>query len=84
MGLPGPTAVNQTSLEYTSTKSIFTLDVGGAVELDVTFTSPVTPNDMMRQSLVQSYLDVSVVAKDGAEHDVQLYLDISGGMTRFK
>ena len=80
MGLPGPTAVNQTSLEYTSTKSIFTMDVGGFVGLNVTFTSPVMPNDMMRQSLVQSYLEVSVAATDGAEHDIQLYADITGGI----
>ena len=80
MGLPGPTAVNQTAYEYTSTKSIFTMDIGGVVEMNITFTSPIFPNDMMRQSIVQSYLDVTVATKDGGQHDVQLYADITGGL----
>ena len=79
MGLPSPTAINQTAFEYTSTKSIFTLDIGGFVEMNVIFTSPIAPNDMKRQSMVKSYMDVSVVAKNGGEHDIQLYADVTGG-----
>lgn len=71
--------MNQTAFSYTSTRSIFTLDVDGKVQMTVTFLSPVTPTDYMRQSLVFTYLDVAVQSLDGAEHDVQLYSDISAG-----
>ena len=55
------------------------MDVAGLVEMNITFLSPVTPTDLMRQSLVFSYLDVSVTSTDGAAHDVQLYADITAG-----
>ncbi|KAH7319365.1 glutaminase GtaA [Rhexocercosporidium sp. MPI-PUGE-AT-0058] len=77
MGDPGPQSVTQTAFEYTSTKSVFTMDVGGRVEMNVTFLSPVTPEDPKRQSLIFSYLDVGVQSLDGHSHDVQLYTDIS-------
>ncbi|PWY92879.1 glutaminase GtaA [Aspergillus heteromorphus CBS 117.55] len=77
MGLPGTTTVNQTSYEYTSTKSIFTMNVEDKVEMNITFLSPITPNDFKRQSLVFSYVDVEIGSLDGAAHDVQLYADIS-------
>ncbi|KAF2705838.1 DUF1793-domain-containing protein [Pleomassaria siparia CBS 279.74] len=67
----------QVAFEYTSTKSIFTIEVDGKVSLKATFLSPVTPTDFKRQSLVFSYLNVEVSSMDGAEHDVQLYTDIS-------
>lgn len=78
MGDPGPSAVTQTAFEYTSTRSTFTMSVGG-VEMNITFLSPIDPDDMKRQSLVFSYLDVVVQSQDGAAHDVQLYADISAG-----
>ena len=80
MGLPSPGCepATQTAFSYTSSKSVFTFNVGGHVTLTVTFTSPLTPNDMKRMSLVFSYLDVSVVSADGKRHDVQLYADITG------
>ncbi|KAL4781813.1 hypothetical protein BJX76DRAFT_369577 [Aspergillus varians] len=77
MGLPGSTTVNQTAYEYTSTKSIFTMHISDMVEMKVTFLSPITPNDLRRQSLVFSYLDVSVTSLDGESHNVQVYADIS-------
>ncbi|KAI0142248.1 glutaminase GtaA [Xylariaceae sp. FL1272] len=72
------TNVDQTEFSYTSTQSTFILNAGGLVELNVTFLSPVTPTDLKRQSLPFSYLDVGVTSLDGANHDVQLYTDISG------
>ncbi|KAL4912381.1 hypothetical protein BDW62DRAFT_21051 [Aspergillus aurantiobrunneus] len=77
MGLPGSTTVNQTAYEYTSTKSIFTMHIGDMVEMTITFLSPITPSDLRRQSLVFSYLDVSVTSLDGESHNVQVYTDIS-------
>ncbi|KAK3676571.1 hypothetical protein LTR78_003345 [Recurvomyces mirabilis] len=49
----------------------------GPVTLTVTFLSPVTPNDMLRQSMPITYIDVAVKSNDGNKHDVQLYTDIS-------
>ena len=83
MGAPLPgsgiATASQTDFSYTSTKSIFTFDVNGLVTMNVTFLSPLYPNDLMRQSLVFSYLDVAVESADGSSHDVQLYTDISAG-----
>lgn len=80
LGAPsGPPSVTQTAFEYTATRSVFVLNVNDAVQLNVTFNSPVFPNDLKRQSLIFSYLDVVVSSIDGATHDVQLYADISAG-----
>ena len=81
MGAPAPfpTNVNQISFDYTSTRSTFTMDVGGVVGMNITFLSPLFPTDMMRQSLPFSYLDVVVSSLDGSAHDVQLYADITAG-----
>ncbi|TQS36293.1 hypothetical protein Golomagni_03262 [Golovinomyces magnicellulatus] len=77
MGAPGPQLATQTAFEYTSTRSIFTMSVEAKVEIQVTFLSPITPDDLKRQSLVYSYLDVAVRSLDGAPHSIQLYADIS-------
>lgn len=77
--IPNTVLATQVSAMYTSTKSIFTLDVGGKVTMTVTFMSPVTPHDLKRQSLIASYLDVGVASADGASHKVELYSDISAG-----
>jgi len=76
---PLPTVVNQTSFSYTSTRSIFTMDVAGLVTMNVTFLSPVTPDDEMRQSFPVSYMSVEVQSADGNEHNVAIYTDISAG-----
>ena len=75
----GAPSVTQTAFEYTATRSVFVLNVNEAVQLNVTFNSPVFPNDLKRQSLIFSYLDVAISSIDGASHDVQLYADISAG-----
>lgn len=79
MGIPGPSLVNQTAFEYTSTKSTFTMNVADLVTMEIAFISPVTPTNMLRLSLPFSYMDVSVQSLDGNAHDVQLYTDISAG-----
>lgn len=80
-GAAGPEPVTQTAFSYTSTKSIFTFDVDGKVEMTVTFLSPVYPDDLVRQSLQFSYVDVKVKSSDGSSHSVQVYMDISGEFT---
>ena len=84
MGAPGGfnNKANQTSFEYTATKSIFTM-TAGKVELKVTFLSPITPKDYERQSLIFSYMDVEVRSLDGSAHNVQIYTDISAGSYKF-
>jgi hypothetical protein len=80
MGAPaGPSLVTQTAYSYTTTSSVFTMNVNNQVEMNITFLSPITPDDMKRQSLVFSYLNVDVVATDGNEHSVEVYADISAG-----
>ena len=74
-----PTTVTQTAFEYTSTRSTFIMSVAGAVEMNITFLSPVTPTDLKRQSLPFSYVDVVVTSIDGNTHDVELYTDITAG-----
>lgn len=69
--------VNQTAFEYTSTRSIFTMSVGGYVQMKITFLSPVTPDELLRSSLPYSYMDVETSSLDGNSHTVQLYTDIS-------
>lgn len=78
MGQPrnSPAYVNQTAFSYTSTQSIFTLQAG-PVQMVVTFLSSVTPNDLLRSSLPQTYMNVDVKSTDGKTHSVQLYSDIS-------
>lgn len=70
-------AVNQTNYEYTATRSIFTMNAGGFVDLTVTFLSPVVSDDLLRASLPYTYMNVDVSSADGNEHDVQIYTDIS-------
>ncbi|KAE8334213.1 hypothetical protein BDV24DRAFT_156993 [Aspergillus arachidicola] len=75
--LPGTPTVNQTSYEYTSTSSVFSMRVGDMVGMKITFLSPITPDDLRRQSLIFSYLSVEVESIDGNHHDIQVYSDIS-------
>ncbi|KAF1968192.1 DUF1793-domain-containing protein [Bimuria novae-zelandiae CBS 107.79] len=79
LGAPNVTSelANQTSYEYTASKSIFIIDVDDKVSIRASFISPLTPEDFKRQSLIASYLNVEVVTLDGSEHEVQLYTDIS-------
>jgi hypothetical protein len=76
---PGADLVEQVSFSYTSTKSNFLMRVGGKVEMNITFMSPVYPEDLGRQGLTFSYLNVDVRSMDGAPHSVQLYSDVSAG-----
>lgn len=49
----------------------------GPVDLTISFLSPITPDDLTRQSLPYSYLTITAESNDGEGHDVQLYTDIS-------
>lgn len=71
--------VNQTSFEYTATRSIFKQNVNDQVSITVTFLSPVTPDDYITSSVISSYMEVEVASLDDQTHDVQLYTDITAG-----
>ncbi|KAF2216730.1 hypothetical protein CERZMDRAFT_31899 [Cercospora zeae-maydis SCOH1-5] len=78
---PLPTTVKQTAFEYTSTRSIFTMDIDGKVSMNITFLSPVSPTDKEKQGLPVSYVSVNVQSSDGGDHDVSIYTDISAEWT---
>ncbi|MCJ1451234.1 hypothetical protein MMC28_001570 [Mycoblastus sanguinarius] len=57
------------------------MNVANLVEMNITFLSPLTPTDLMRQSLPFSYVEILVSSTDGDSHDVQLYSDITAEWT---
>lgn len=48
----------------------------GSVVITLEFLSPLTPGDLVRQTLPYSYLSIIVTSKDGKDHDTKLYTDI--------
>lgn len=48
----------------------------GPVDLVLHFLSPVTPEDLVRQTLPYSYLTLTASSNDKTTHNVQLYTDI--------
>lgn len=78
-GAPGAPLVDQVSMEYTSTRTIFNMSVAGKVSMNIEFLSPVFPEDLRRQSIPFSYLNVAVKSLDGGPHSVQVYADVTGG-----
>ena len=65
----------QLSADYTSTKTTFKFKAGG-VGFTVLFMTPVWPEDLVRQSIPLSYLNIEIDSKSAANHSVQLYVDI--------
>lgn len=63
---------------FTSTHSIFTLEAGSKT-FTLDFLSPVSPQNLLRQSLPFSYLTVSV--SGGSSESVQIYSDIDASWT---
>ena len=79
---PGPSLVTQTAFEYTSTRSIFTFNVAGKIQMKAIFMTPVYPDDLVKKSLQYSYVETTFQSIDGGSHDVKVYMDISGGKNR--
>jgi hypothetical protein len=74
--LPALAAMHQDSLEVTPLHTQYKLSAGG-VELDVTFFTPLFPQDLDVMSRPVTYLTWSARSTDGASHRVDLLLDIS-------
>jgi hypothetical protein len=74
--LPALAAMHQDSLEVTPLHTRYVLSAGG-VELNVTFFTPLFPQDLDVMSRPVTYLTWSAQSKDGASHKVDLLLDVS-------
>lgn len=71
------------SVSYDSQYSNFTF-VAGPIELEASFFSPVTPQDICRSSIPLSYLTTSFKSINGSTHDVQFYSDINGAWISYE
>ena len=72
-----PDKIEQTNLEITPLKTIYTFK-DETVELEVVFTTPLLPDDLKLLSRPVSYMSYTVKALDGKKHDISVYVDISG------
>ncbi|MFL0555949.1 MULTISPECIES: glutaminase family protein [Paenibacillus] len=72
-----PEAMNQTGLEVTPLSTRYQFEAGG-VGLDVTFTSPLLPDDLELLSRPASYVAFRVHSLDGKPHQVRVYVDVTG------
>ncbi|PWN48488.1 putative glutaminase A [Violaceomyces palustris] len=68
-------SAQQLSAEYTATRTIFNFSAGG-VKFTVTFFTPITPDDYLRQSLPLSYMHFELDRKSSKGKSVQMYTDI--------
>jgi hypothetical protein len=73
---PEVPAMVQERLEVWPTRSIYTLRAHG-VEVVLTFTSPLLPENLDVLSRPVTYLDWKVRSTDGRTHAVKLYFDVS-------
>src|SRR5712692_4804389 len=69
-------ATRQTGLEITATHTTYHFEEQG-IKLDVSFLSPLLPNDLDLMSRQISYVTMTVAATDRASHKVQLLFDAS-------
>ncbi len=67
----------QKSMTVTATQTNYTFTVG-AIDLSLTFTSPLLMDELEVLSRPASYITYSVKSNDGSEHNVQLSLQASG------
>lgn len=72
-----PEPMNQTGLEVTALSTRYQFEAGG-VGLEVTFTSPLLPDDLELLSRPASYVSFRVRSLDGRPHQVRLYADATG------
>ncbi|EST06759.1 protein of unknown function DUF1793 [Kalmanozyma brasiliensis GHG001] len=68
-------AATQLRAEYTATRTMFAFEAD-KVKFNVTFLTPITPDDYVRQSLPLSYLHVELDKSTIKNRSIQLYTDI--------
>ena len=69
-------AMRQTRISVLPTSTTYDFEAGG-IELALRFTSPVLPDDLDVLARPVTYVDCTVRALDGREHEVSLYLDVA-------
>jgi hypothetical protein len=72
-------ALQDTQRKITPTRTIVTLD-SPQIEMRICFFTPAFPDDMRIMARPVTYLSWEVKSRDGAQHDVTLYLDIDGAI----
>ncbi len=70
------TTAVQTSVDAQATQTHYKFTCG-AVDLSLTFTSPLLMDDLDRMSRPVNYITYGVSSRDGAAHKVELYLEAS-------
>ncbi|KAK7045340.1 hypothetical protein VNI00_007589 [Paramarasmius palmivorus] len=70
-------AANVRGITITPTRTIYSLSAG-PVQFNITFLSPIEPQDLNHQSFPFGYVYFDATSGDGSEHNVQIYHDISG------
>lgn len=66
----------QTSFRMTALSTGYTF-VAPGVELKVTFTSPLLPDDLKLLSTPVTFISFDAICTDGATHDLSIYFDVS-------
>ncbi|KAI0310162.1 hypothetical protein OF83DRAFT_1288264, partial [Amylostereum chailletii] len=74
--VPGTNDTTLKQLTVTPTRTIFTLQAG-PLELNITYLSPIEPNDFVKQSIPFSYLAFEARSTDGSPHRMQVYTGIT-------
>ncbi len=69
-------ALEQTRLEVLPTRTVYEF-AGGGVKVGLTFFTPALPEDLDILSRPLTYIEFSVTASDGKDHETSLYLDAS-------
>ncbi|KAH9914014.1 uncharacterized protein B0H18DRAFT_887524 [Fomitopsis serialis] len=63
--------------ELTPTRTIQVIEAG-PMNITLTFLSPISPSDLIRQSLPFAYAAVGFASTDGQPHAIQMYCDLTG------
>lgn len=67
--------IEQTALEVTPTRTIYTFAIQG-VQLTLTFTTALLPHDLELMSRPVTTVEMDVKSTDGQSHDVDLYFEV--------
>jgi hypothetical protein len=69
--------VKQTSLIVNPTQTIYNFKCEG-VDLKLTFTSPLLPNNLDLISRPVTYITFDIISNDNKEHETAIFIDVSG------
>ncbi|KIK65807.1 hypothetical protein GYMLUDRAFT_1027401, partial [Collybiopsis luxurians FD-317 M1] len=74
------TVTTYNGFQITPTRSILSLSAG-PMAINITFLSPIEPDDLFLQSFPFTYIYFEAASMDGNSHSVQVYQDITGEWT---